>query len=242
MQTNPILLGWALFLLAGLPALAARDASRAPPEEELAAHRRAIYVSIALSLGLVAAATWGVAAWQGLPAGELGWRVEEATAAGLWAVVTAVAGLVLAWGMTALGRRLGLREGRLPRLLMPRTGPEKAAFLLMVGVAAVCEEYIFRGFLLSLLTTWTGSGPAAVALTSVSFGLAHGYQRVPGVVRATLLGGVLAAPVVWTGSLFPAIVAHFWINAAIGLGGWRWLLPEEEIDGDGAPGGEGEGR
>ena len=67
----------------------------------------------------------------------------------------------------------------------------------------------------------------AVALVSVSFGISHGYQRLIGVLRATLLGALLALPVVWTGSLFPAIVAHFWINAAIGVGGWRYLYPEE---------------
>jgi len=45
------------------------------------------------------------------------------------------------------------------------------------------------------------------------------------VIRAGLLGLLLTIPVMWTGSLFPAIVAHFWINPAIGVGGWRVLYP-----------------
>jgi membrane protease YdiL (CAAX protease family) len=72
-----------------------------------------------------------------------------------------------------------------------------------------------------------GPWPAAL-LTSASFGLSHGYQRALGVVRAGLLGLVLTLPVMWTGSLFPAIVAHFWINAAIGVGAWRFLYSPAE--------------
>jgi hypothetical protein len=37
---------------------------------------------------------------------------------------------------------------------------------------------------------------------------------------------VLAAPVLWTGSLFPAILAHFWINAAMSSPASRWLLAD----------------
>jgi hypothetical protein len=48
------------------------------------------------------------------------------------------------------------------------------------------------------------------------------------VVRAAGLGMLLAVPVLITGSLFPAIVAHFWINAVLGLGGWRWLLDDPD--------------
>ena len=51
-------------------------------------------------------------------------------------------------------------------------------------------------------------------------------------MRATLLGFLLAVPVVVTGSLFPAIVAHFWINAAIGVGGWKLLYPEAATGSD----------
>ena len=240
MKSDPILLGWGLALLLGLPALAARDASRAPEAEELVAHRRAVYLSIAVSLAVVAGATWGVTAWRGVAPERLGWSVGRPAPAGLWALLTAAAGLALAWVVTAAGRRLGLREGRLPRLLMPRSSAEKQAFLLMVALAAVCEEYVFRGFLLRLIEAESGSAPVAVLLSSVSFGLAHGYQRVPGILRATLLGGVLSVPVLVTGSLFAAIIAHFWINALIGLGGWRLLLPDDEVE-EPAPGQTDEG-
>ncbi len=108
---------------------------------------------------------------------------------------------------------------------MPRNGREIAGFLLLAAVAAIGEEYLFRGYAQGVLTEAFGSPWPAVALTSVSFGISHGYQKLIGIVRATLLGFLLAIPVVRTGSLFPAIVAHFWINAAVGIGGWKLLYP-----------------
>ena len=128
--------------------------------------------------------------------------------------------------LAALGRKFGIEESPVSFALMPRTGRELRGFLLLSGVAAVAEEYLFRGWLQAVLGAALGSPWPAVAVASVSFGVAHGYQRAIGIVRATLLGALLAQPVVWTGSLFPAIVAHFWINAVIGAGAWRHLYPE----------------
>lgn len=228
MEGNVVLQGLGVLLLVGLPALAARDVE--PDQiglEDAAQFRRAVYISIALSLLLVAGLTWAVATWQEVAPADLGWETVEAVEAILWSFGATAVGLGLAWAATLGGRRAGLSEGELARLLMPRDAGEKRTFLLVAGVGAVCEEYIFRGFLLHGIEAWTGNPWIAVAVTSVSFGFAHGYQRAAGVLRATLLGIVLAIPVVQTGSLFPAIVAHFWINAVIGLWGWRWLLPEE---------------
>ena len=97
----------------------------------------------------------------------------------------------------------------------------------MVGIAAIGEEYLFRGFAYQILADPLGTWPA-VLLTSASFGLSHGYQRAIGVIRASLLGFLLVLPVLWTESLFPSIVAHFWINAAIGIGGWRLFFGTKE--------------
>ena len=226
MKTSAILTGYALLLLVGLPLLASRQDGSEVDVAGAAGYRRAIYASIAVSLLLIAGATLAIAVWQGVEPRSVGWLVDEPLPAILWAVGVAGAGLAIAWAVTVAARRFGLRESPLARLLMPTDSREKRAFLLLSGVGAVCEEYVYRGFLLHVVTTWTGRSWVAVGLTALSFGLAHGYQRLAGISRAMLLGAVLAIPVVWSSSLFPAIVAHFWINAAIGLGGWRLLLPE----------------
>ncbi len=224
---NPILAGYALVLLVGLPVLAALDARRGIELEHAVRFRRAIYGSIALSLLVVTAITLGVASWQRVRPASLGWQITGATEGVVWGVAVAAAGLILAWLVSASARALNLSEGRIAQLLMPRDAREKRAFLMLSGIAAVCEEYVFRGFLLWTLTAWTSSPWFAAAIVSASFGLAHGYQRLAGIARASSLGFLLCVPVIVTGSLFPAIVAHFWINAAVGLGGWRYLIPDE---------------
>lgn len=231
MEPSAILQLYAMLLLIGLPALATRDAGRVGDVERAAEFRRAIYVSIAFSLVFIALLTMGIAWWQGVSGKAMGWTVADFRGALIWALAAAAAGLLTAWIVGATGRRLSWSEGGIARLLMPRSAPEKRAFLVLAGVGAVCEEYVYRGFLLWVVTAWSGGPEAAVAVTSLSFGLAHGYQKLPGILRATLLGVVLAVPVVITGSLFAAVVAHFWINAAIGLGGWRWLVADNGPEG-----------
>ncbi len=223
---TPVAAGFSLLLLVGLPALAALDARRGVDLRAAATHRRTLYLSVALSLLFIATLTLGVATWQGVPARALRWTVETPGAAIVWGLFVAVAGLALTWVTTMAARLGGLEESPVAMLLMPRDTPEKIGFLLLSGVAAVCEEYAFRGFGLWALSEWTGVPWLAAILVSLSFGLAHGYQHLAGILRAGLLGLLLAASTIWTGSLFPAIVGHFWINAAVGLGGWRYLLED----------------
>lgn len=234
---TPVAAGVALLLLAGLPALAAATGIRESQVEEVSAARPGVYLSASLSMAILAAIAWAVTRFQGISAASIGWRVPPATAATAWAAAVTAAGLLAVWGITAAGRRLGLRESALALALMPRTTRERRWFVFLAVVAAIGEEYIYRGFLLHLFARWWGEPWLAVAATAVSFGVAHGYQRAVGMARATVLGGLLAVPVVWTGSLFPAVAAHFWINAAIGLGGWKRLYPGGPSTGAAAGGG-----
>lgn len=229
MEFSPIALGFALALVMGLPVLATRGGVPEDQLEDIGEARTAVYTSAALSLFILSSITFAIAAWQDIPPDALGWRVDAAGPAFGWAVGVAVAGLASMWVFVRIGRRIGWQESPLSFALMPRTPKEIRSFLLMIGIAAVGEEYLFRGFAWRVLAEPLGTWPAAI-LTSASFGLAHGYQRAIGVVRASFLGFLLTLPVMWTGSLFPAIVAHFWINAAIGVGGWRMLYQPAETE------------
>jgi len=241
---TPITIGFMLLLLVGLPLLASRQKLGEEELRQIAASRPAVYLSAALSLSIIALATLAISLWQKMTPASLGWRVDDPVTALTLAVGTTLIGLGIVWVVGRLGLAVGLRESPVGRTLLPEDGLERRWFVLIAALAAICEEYIYRGFLLHGLTAWTGSPWLAAAITALSFGLAHGYQRLIGIARAGLLGFLLAIPVIFTGSLFAAIVAHFWINSAIGLGGWRWLMPEPEethLAEDSAPG-SGNGR
>lgn len=215
----------AALLLVGLPLLAT-DEETVAEAFSAAGDRTALYASAGLSLALIAAAVWGTAAWTGLRPEELGWRGLPAGPAVAWSVAITAAGLASVGLATKVVRGLGLAESRAVLYLLPRDRRERWAFVALALAAGICEEYVFRGFLLHVVEAWSGDTAVAVAASSLSFGLAHGYQRAAGVVRATLLGLLLAVPVAATGSLLPAMAGHFWINVLIGLGGWRWLAAD----------------
>jgi len=121
------------------------------------------------------------------------------------------------------------RQGWLPRepdlvyRLMPETRQEKVwAVLILSPTAAFCEEFLFRGYLLTQFDDWLHSLMWAWIVSSVAFGLAHFYQGWSGMIRAGLLGALLAYPVVRWGNLYPAMLAHWLIDtvALLWLGSW----------------------
>lgn len=80
---------------------------------------------------------------------------------------------------------------------------------LLVGVVAICEETIFRGYLILRLKPLTGSTAAAVVLSTALFASGHGYEGAAGVSTVFVLGLVLAIVYVWRKSLVAPAVIHF---------------------------------
>ena len=84
-------------------------------------------------------------------------------------------------------------------------------FLFLTAVLpALFEEFTHRGVLLSGLTD-RGSELSAVILSSVLFGLMH--ENPNQMIFATFGGMVFALAVLKTGTILPAVVAHFMNNA-----------------------------
>jgi membrane protease YdiL (CAAX protease family) len=87
-------------------------------------------------------------------------------------------------------------------------------------VAAMVEEVVFRGYPLHRLMETLGT-PAAVAITSCLFGLAHlrnPHASLWGAVNTAEIGVLLALAYVRTRSLWLPWGIHFGWNAALGLG------------------------
>jgi len=96
-------------------------------------------------------------------------------------------------------------------------GPAFLGLVASVAIGApLVEELFFRGLLLRSLQRRLPDG-AAVALSAVAFGLAHG-SSLPAdavilvIVSLTLFGAVLAILAIRTGRLGPGIVAHALFN------------------------------
>jgi uncharacterized protein len=107
-------------------------------------------------------------------------------------------------------RQKSKKAARKMSFLIPSTRDERRWWWLICVTAGVCEEIVYRGFLLHYLhalplhltLTW------ALAVASVIFSIGHLYQGPVGSIAAGFLGFVFGVIFLWTGSLLIPIVAH----------------------------------
>jgi membrane protease YdiL (CAAX protease family) len=94
--------------------------------------------------------------------------------------------------------------------LLPRTPAERRLFTLVGLTAGICEEWLYRAFFLAVVAALAGGPPgwALVCVAAGAFGLAHAYQGIGGIVLTGVLGGVLAALYLSTGSLLLPVLLH----------------------------------
>src|SRR5580658_7382091 len=102
--------------------------------------------------------------------------------------------------------------------ILPHTPAERARFHAVSITAGVCEEFLFRGFLLWYFAVWVGVWPAAL-LSSIVFGMGHVYLGVKQIPNTALIGFIMAALSILSGSLWPAMLLHAaidWNSGEIG--------------------------
>lgn len=135
----------------------------------------------------------------------------------VWALAATLAIHLLQGAFFLTRRRLGIRESRILARILPRSRTEKLLFAFLSLAAGIGEELAFRAFALPALVLVTGSTTGGVLLSSAAFGLLHGYQGWIGIFRTGLMGLVLAVTFVFTGSLWPGILAHTALDLVSGL-------------------------
>ena len=188
----------------------------------------------------------GVVAWRaharGLTAGELGLTLVREER-----ILVAASGLAI---VLALGQIVSLRyavrlpperQGFLQQMaakILPQNLVESLAFVALVPTVAVCEEFLYRGFIFTVLERASSSAGIAAAGSSVLFALAHLYQGKRGMRTTFLVGLLFAVSRIWTGSIAPAVGAHLVVDLVAGLGAPRWFRRAAGGEGEG-PGGSG---
>jgi membrane protease YdiL (CAAX protease family) len=103
------------------------------------------------------------------------------------------------------------------RRLLPVNGRQRALFVAVALTAGLCEEFLYRGWLLSLIGDALRSVWAGLILSSILFGVAHAYQGRNGMVSSSVLGIVFGLVFIASGSLLPGQVLHTVIDLNNGL-------------------------
>lgn len=126
----------------------------------------------------------------------------------LWILGCVAAHQLISLTAMALRRLRGLPIEAGTARLLPRSAAELVRFAPLALMAGLYEEFMYRGFAPDHLAAWGVPLWLAVAIATLSFGLSHGYKSLVGMLRASLIGLVLAVPVLATGTLLPSIIAH----------------------------------
>lgn len=111
----------------------------------------------------------------------------------------------------------GRPENKMMDLLLPRSGEERRLFAGLSFAAGWGEELAYRGYVPAVFVLLGANPWGAMALAAVPFGLLHAYQGPLGIIRTGTLGFLFGVSVVWTGSIFPAMLAHTLLDFLLGL-------------------------
>jgi uncharacterized protein len=170
-------------------------------------------VTTAVALWLFEARDWG----QLRLTAPRGWR--------LWGAIGLVLALAITYARTVVRIARCKRPKRIkmgnPHVaqLAPHTRSELGWWMALSLSAGVCEEFIFRGYLIWAFQPVLGLWGAAI-FSIVVFAAAHAYQGGKGVLATGVVGSLLTLVVLISGSLLPSMVLHALVDIGSGLVAW----------------------
>ena len=149
-----------------------------------------------------------------------------------WVGLVIAAALAMMWRRVFLsalsddaGRERLMTQLRAVQPLLPSTTDELRYFTALSITAGICEEVLFRGYLIWYLAVYVGL-PAACVVSGVAFGLGHLYQGRQQAVKIIFLGFVFVLFYVGTSTLWIPMALHALLDAAQGRLAYRLLSSE----------------
>lgn len=131
--------------------------------------------------------------------------------------VAIVAVILFVKGMQPRWRAAVAKRDSRTLFIAPRTARERAWWIAVAVAAGVCEEFVWRGVVASLLWWVSGEWWIAAVVTSVVFGAAHAVQGWKSAAIITVAACLIQAYVLWAGGLLLAMVIHASYDIVAGL-------------------------
>jgi uncharacterized protein len=151
--------------------------------------------------------------------GEISWLLVHPwvhylveTLIAIVAIVTVVlpVGIVIWKKLTKRPRKYSSAALKSFSYFFPATWTERRWWVFVAITAGVCEEALFRGFLLHYLHVfpWTLNLTLALLISSLVFGCNHLYQGAGGVAGTAIVGFVFGLLFLLTGNLLLPMIFH----------------------------------
>ena len=179
----------------------------------------------------------GVAAWRawahGFGAKQLGLAMPGRVR--LLVITVLGAALIVTFQWLNL-RRMGRSTSPLRRpvqalaeRILPQSAVELVPFFALAITAGLCEEFLYRGFAMAVLSRTGLPTGVVILLSSILFGLAHLYQGRAGFVSTMLLGILFGISRAALGSLVPVAAWHMGVDLVAGIAGPRYLIKHQQV-------------
>jgi membrane protease YdiL (CAAX protease family) len=196
--------------------------------EHVSSMERLVLYASTIAFQWLAAAIVAWRAWaRGYTAAQLGLTLHDQSSITIAVVVGGATIATLQWlNLRRVGRIPVESRGPVQAIaerILPQSVIELLPYLAMAITAGLCEEFLYRGFAMAVLTRAGLRAWLVVLVSSALFGLAHSYQGRGGIVMTLVVGLVLGVSRLAYDSLIPAIFWHSAVDVVAGVAGPRYL-------------------
>lgn len=204
-----------VIFLVGLSALGGLSAK----PKHFAPFRVPTYIFTIIEEWLLLAFVWWGLRMRRLPLSTLlgerhrGWRGfgrDVTNAAVFWIMAVFVLGIV---GLILRAVHIG-QAGPSAKVLelAPQTLVQLVLWFFVCFSAGICEELLFRGYMLRQFTSLRGKLWMGIIFSSLIFGCSHGYEGIAGMIQVTIFGILFCLLLLKTKSIRPGMIAHGWFD------------------------------
>jgi membrane protease YdiL (CAAX protease family) len=177
-----------------------------------------------LAVAVVAWRAWA----HGYTAEQLGLVIHDRTKILVASLVGAATIATLQWlNLRRMSRLPARSRGSMQAIaerILPHSTVELLPFLALAITAGLCEEFLYRGFAMAVLSRLGWPAWAAVLISSIFFGLAHLYQGRGGFFSTLVIGTVFGTGRIAYNSLVPVMFWHSAVDLVAGVAGPRYLI------------------
>jgi membrane protease YdiL (CAAX protease family) len=143
------------------------------------------------------------------------WFVDAGVACVFWIVAVTILGI-----LAVLLRPMHLHPEQIRDTvskLAPTTPIEMLAWIVLCVTAAICEEFIFRGYLQLQFARMSHRVWVGVVASAVVFGFAHGYEGWTGMLLIVAFGVLFSNLRLIRGTVRAGMMAHAWHDFFSGM-------------------------